>query len=144
MAILAKIGNKYCDWSTICDAPLTDLMTREELALYVSDTYGSQGAQDFDQRMARVEEYGTSGHSRTTMASLLAFNRAGPNESHLATVEQFEQHYGGAATTLQEGTHVQNPEECYQGPQDSAGSARQSAPTVMEVATPRQPDAPEG
>ena len=76
---------RYCEWSTIVDAPVTYLMSLEEFTDYYREEYGIDAA--FEQRMARVEATGVSSHV-SSYAGLWGCNRAGEDETQL-TEEQF-------------------------------------------------------
>lgn len=85
-------GPRYLEWSTIVDAPVTFGMTREELATHYRDEYGRAGSRDFEERMRRVDEKGTSAYDYT-VADHISGNRAGPDETEL-TAEELYQAYG--------------------------------------------------
>ena len=89
---IAEFGGKYCEWSTVVDAPITYLLTEEEMRGHLHEQYGDDGLASFESRMERVRKQGCSGMNYTR-ADLLSFNRAGPHESHLATEEEFLLHY---------------------------------------------------
>jgi hypothetical protein len=82
---IAEFGGRYCMWSTITDSPTTRLMSEGELFSYLCDENPATDWELFQSRMARVRETGCSGIYGPTKANLLAYNRAGPNESHVAT-----------------------------------------------------------
>jgi hypothetical protein len=82
---IAEFGGKYLEWSSVVDAPVTYLMSREEFLTYLTEEYGRAGVLDFETRMARVDAQGTSSKLGTTKESLLSFNRAGPDESCITT-----------------------------------------------------------
>lgn len=82
---IAEFGGKYLEWSTVVDAPVTYLMDEDELRQHVQEQYGQEGLRVLPERMARVAAQGTSAHDGTSKADLLDYNRAGENESHLAT-----------------------------------------------------------
>lgn len=86
--LIAKFGELYCEWSTVVDAPVTHLMTQVELRAYMQAEYGDSGVRNLDERLARVEQQGTSCRLGTTVQNLLNFNRAGPNEAHIGTLEE--------------------------------------------------------
>lgn len=90
---IAEFGGNYLEWSTVVDAPVTCLMDEAELIAHVKEQYGQAGLDVLPDRMARVAEQGTSARDGTTKADLLAYNRAGPGESHLATEAEIVAQY---------------------------------------------------
>jgi len=76
------------EWSTVVDAPVTFGMTLEEFTAHYKDEYGRHGLQfEFEQRMKRVEEKGTSSQLHDSVDEVISGNRAGKNETCL-TKEQ--------------------------------------------------------
>jgi hypothetical protein len=78
---IAKLGDDaYVDWSTVVDAPVSFILTREEAV-----------AEWSEERVARADHHGTSiwdGYpAGSTPDEIVRANRAGPNESEL-TLEQ--------------------------------------------------------
>ena len=53
-------GDRYLEWSTIVDAPVTYGMPLDEFTAYYRDQYGAEGMRALPERMARVEAKGTS------------------------------------------------------------------------------------
>ena len=91
---IVKIKDRYFDWSTIVDAPLTYGMTLEELEEYHREMYGIQGHRDFAQRMERVEKKGCSCvYGYVTMEHVVTQNRCGDNEESL-TIDEIYELYG--------------------------------------------------
>lgn len=84
---IAEFGGKYLMWSSIVDAPVTYLMTEQELTHYIEMTNGEQGLKALPLRMERVRIHGTSSMMESKQ-DLLKWNRAGANESHIATEEE--------------------------------------------------------
>jgi len=86
---IVKIPHKgqdyYMDWSTIVDAPVTHGMPLEEYKIYYRDEYGRQAFEgfEFEQRMKRVEEKGTSSMMHENVEDLVSYNRAGDKEACL-------------------------------------------------------------
>lgn len=92
--LIVQLGpDEYLEWSTICDAPATCVMTEAELREYILDESGRNGLDALDERLARCAEHGTSSTSGTTLTDLLGHNRAGPNETHLRTVDALRKRY---------------------------------------------------
>lgn len=73
----------YLEWSSVVDAPVTWGMTSEEFAKCYREEYGRSGEEEFEKRMARVDERGTSSRMDATLNELIRHNRAGKNEMPL-------------------------------------------------------------
>lgn len=110
--IVRLAQDKYVDWSGVTDSPVTSVMGREEMEAFVRDIEARQIGKDklHDQgevgtlarelleksvakRLDRLDKNGTTSMTGTTLESLLGFNRAGPNETHLKTVEEIIEVY---------------------------------------------------
>jgi len=74
----------YGEWSTIVDAPISNLMELETFKDYYRLNYGLVGFRELDERLSRVEETGCSGFDHT-LKDLLSWNRAGKNEGPIRT-----------------------------------------------------------
>lgn len=72
----------YLEWSTIADAPLTYGASLEDFKRYYKKEYGKHGMKTLEDRLARIEKYGSSS-SLERLESLLNFNRAGAYETRL-------------------------------------------------------------
>ena len=84
---------RYMEWSTVVDAPVSDLMDLEAFRKHYRYYYGDHGMSELPERMARVDKFGTSAMNPPESAeALIAFNRAGPGESCL-TVEELWNKY---------------------------------------------------
>lgn len=68
----------YLMWSTIVDAPVTYGMEYDKFKEYYFKEYETK---DFEQRMKRVEEKGTSSFVDSSVESLLSFNQAKEGET---------------------------------------------------------------
>jgi hypothetical protein len=88
---IIKIKDRYLEWSTIVDAPVTYGMTLDELKSYIKSEYGTQGLADLPNRLKRVEGTGTSSFV-STLQNTLDGNRAGENETTL-TIDEIYQKY---------------------------------------------------
>jgi hypothetical protein len=84
---IIKIEDKYFEWSTIVDAPVTYGMTEQELRDYIKEEYGNQGLEGLPDRLKRVARQGTSCLSDCPIDDLLTHNRAGDNDSRLTKEE---------------------------------------------------------
>lgn len=82
----------YLEWSTIVDAPVTRFDSVEELKEYYQREYGRSAMYELDQRLARVEEKGTSSMIDKSVDSVISYNRAGANETCL-TKDQIIKYY---------------------------------------------------
>lgn len=80
---IVKFGDDmYLEWSSICDAPRTYIMTRAEMVEQCGD----------EERVKRADEFGTSLIPPRSMESLVSFNRAGENEECLSIQEIIERY----------------------------------------------------
>lgn len=79
---IVKIKDKYFDWSTIVDAPVTYGMSLDEFREYYRKEYGHDS--DLAERLARVEAKGTSSLIDDSLKESISFNRAGDNEKQLS------------------------------------------------------------
>ncbi len=83
----------YMEWSTVVDAPVTFGMSLEEFKEHYKEEYGNQGMRmEFEERMKRVEEKGTSSRLDDSVEDMIQGNRAGKDETCL-TVEQIIEGY---------------------------------------------------
>jgi len=89
---------RYLEWSTIVDAPVTYGMTYDELLEYYRDEYGAHSMDDLvgeRGRMSRVMEKGTSEHMAESVEQTIFPNRAGDDESELTYDEIWEKYVAG-------------------------------------------------
>jgi hypothetical protein len=88
--LIAKFGNFYCEWAVSSGVPQTNFMTLEEFTAYYNERY--TGARnhpgDLSERLARVEQQGTSDIHGTTSDELLISNSVGGEETPVSTVEE--------------------------------------------------------
>ncbi len=89
---IVKLEDKYLLWSTIVDAPTSYGMTLNELRAYYLDEYGAAGMRELPERLARVEQCGTSAVDGETPDQMMWLNRAGARETPL-TRAQIIAHY---------------------------------------------------
>ena len=89
---IIKIKDRYFDWSTIVDAPITNGMTAEEFEKYHRKEYG-EGYHDraFSRRMELTEKSGTSAIGQD-LDWLLLLNRAGDQESEISKEEIYRRY----------------------------------------------------
>jgi hypothetical protein len=89
---IAEFGGKYCEWSTVVDAPVTYLLSEGELREHIRQQYGEESVAELGKRLERVAQYGCSGQGYTKQ-DLLGYNRAGPDEAHLGTEEEIVRYF---------------------------------------------------
>lgn len=86
---IIQIKDKYFEWSTIVDAPVTFGMSHEELFNYIKREQGEQGLRLLPMRLERVNQKGTSAIG-STIDDLISGNRAGINENKLSIDEIYD------------------------------------------------------
>jgi hypothetical protein len=84
---LIKIKDKYFEWSTIVDAPVTLSMSLRELKAYTKSEYGKSGMNELEERIHRCEMYGTSFMGGGNVEDIVSRNRAGFEEACLTMDE---------------------------------------------------------
>ena len=89
---IIKIKDKYFEWSTIVDAPVTYGMDKEELEEYIKSEYGNEGLRKLPERLKRIEEKGTSWVDFTNLEGTIEFNRAGENGKCISKKEIYEKY----------------------------------------------------
>lgn len=89
---IIKLEDKYIVWSTIVDAPISRGLSKEKLSQYIEFHYGEGGLSDLPERLKRVEEKGVSSMLHASVDELIAYNRAGANESCLTKEQIIEQY----------------------------------------------------
>lgn len=92
LKIPTPIGDRYLEWGSITDSPITYGMTREEFYEYYREEYGNAGMQELESRMQRVDAKGTSNYDDPDLESAIAGNRAGAGETEM-TLEQIVGYY---------------------------------------------------
>lgn len=96
--MIAQFGDKYVEWSSVVDAPVTYLMTEEELKQYLLGQHGyKEGLWRLEDRMARVHEKGTSSRMGETRQDLLRSNRAGEKEKTIRSEAKMVERYSQPA-----------------------------------------------
>jgi len=86
---------RYMEWSTIVDAPVTYGLRYDEFLAYYREEHGRRDMDDLLSefgRMARVQKNGTSEHGVESVHDTISNNRAGDKESHL-TYDEIWQKY---------------------------------------------------
>lgn len=89
---ILKLDDKYCEWSTVVDAPVTAFMTIGQFKTYYVEEYGSRSLDSLVDRLRRVESHGTSAQFGLSADNLISDNRAGDDESTLSRSELLEQY----------------------------------------------------
>lgn len=89
---IIKIKDKYFEWSTVVDAPVTYAMTLAELKKYYKNEYGKQGFSELANRLERVEDKGTSSRIDSSVASEVKYNHAGKDGTRI-TIDQIYEFY---------------------------------------------------
>lgn len=94
---IAKLADdEYVDWSTVVDAPVTDVLTREQMAAYMLREYGEFNAREIEPRLARTDKNGHSAMwgkaQNLSVEEMILPNRAGEGESSL-TMEELRRDY---------------------------------------------------
>ena len=99
---IVKIGeNRYLEWSTVVDAPVSVGMSRDEmkdrLTTPLSSPLPKEVGVDLERielRLARADEYGTSVRfARMSAEDLVKNNRAGPEETELTFEELVDEYW---------------------------------------------------
>ncbi len=86
---IGKIDDRYFEFSTIVDAPVTYLMTREEFEAYYCSEYSNSATDKFAERMERADRKGTSSMIDDSFEDMISCNRYGDGESCLS-VDEFK------------------------------------------------------
>lgn len=97
---IIKIKDRYFEWSTVVDAPITNGMTLDELRAYIKEEYGQRGLESLPERLKRVEACGTSSYLDKTVADTIRGNRAGPKERRLTAEQIYERYVNPPNETL--------------------------------------------
>lgn len=96
-AIVKLADDKYVEWSSVVDAPVSCVMSRKDMREYLHETYGMASVAGNLERLDRADEHGTSFHTPTPASAVAGFNRAGPNETKLSLEEIIKQYSKGGA-----------------------------------------------
>jgi len=92
--IIAKFGDRYMEWTTVSDGPITPLLTVPELKRYILQAYGYKELQELPERIARADAQGTSSRMGTSAQDLLAHNAIGPNGAPVTTEAEMIRLFG--------------------------------------------------
>lgn len=72
-----KIKDKYFEYSTVVDAPITPGLSLEEYKEWYKEEYGNSKMDDLEIMLKRVEEKGTSNYYDKNLQDSISNNRAG-------------------------------------------------------------------
>lgn len=92
MGVIVKLGpDQYLLWSTLSDAPVTHVMTRQSMLNWL---LANRDLRDDapEVRMERTDQNGTSTIPGESMEDFIRYNRAGP-EGKTLTVEEILEKY---------------------------------------------------
>jgi len=103
---IIKIKDKYLEWSTVWDKPITRGMSLDELREYIKDKYGSTGLSELPERLERVEKYRTSFICDHNLGDTICGNRAGENETNISAKKIYQRYCTGKL--LRNGTTLVN------------------------------------
>ena len=81
--------DKFLTWSTIVDAPITDLMSEEEYRQWYQIEYGRTGMTGLDEKIKEAKETGCNWRGYT-LDDAISGNRAGEDETHATREEIVE------------------------------------------------------
>lgn len=88
MSIIVKHPDgRYFLWSTICDAPVSYCMTREELIEHTRQEEGRRGVEESMDRLERADAKGTSSMVDKDADEVMWLNRAGRKERPLTRAQ---------------------------------------------------------
>lgn len=105
---------RYLEWSTIVDAPVTYGMGYDEFLEYYRDEYGAHsmdGLLGEHGRMRRVRAHGTSARMDESVHQTIAHNRAGDGETELDFDGIWEKYVVGRPTGDDEEEPTPSPED---------------------------------
>lgn len=84
--------NKYIEWTTVCDAPTTFIMNRDEMLSYLNAQDSERSFDENRKRLDRADLHGTSFHAPTSLKQIISGNRAGKDEKEI-TIDQIIEKY---------------------------------------------------
>jgi len=97
---IIKIKDRYFEWSTVVDAPITNGMTLDELHAHIKEEYGKQGLESLPERLKRVEACGTASYLDKTVTDTIRGNRAGPKGKYLSAKQIYATYVNPPHETL--------------------------------------------
>ena len=117
--LVVKLGERFLEWSSVVDAPVTELMTEHQFRRYLLQEYGASGLVGWEQQRARLDRQGTSSRSGLTLEELLQHNRAGQDEACVTSESEMVALYapgGSSNESVSEGAVVMLP-DVLEGPE---------------------------
>lgn len=84
---IGKIDDRYFEFSTIVDAPVTYLMPRKEFEAYYLVEYGNSAMYKLAERLERADAKGTSSMMDDSFEEMISCNRYGDGETCLSVGE---------------------------------------------------------
>ena len=88
--IVKLADNKYVEWSTVVDSPVTYIMDSDEVLEYIKDTRQDQDPVEVLNRI-NSNNHSAMWFGPQTPEELILCNRAGKNESELFLYELIEE-----------------------------------------------------
>ncbi len=86
-----KLGeDQYLEWSTIVDAPITNILSRKEIISFLKTRYPDKEVL-INKRLNLVDEVGTS-IENYSVEQIIKYNRAGEDEKSIS-LEEIKQRY---------------------------------------------------
>lgn len=90
--IVKLAEDKFVEWSTIVDAPVTYILSKEGMIEYLDAEYGRASKENNVVRVDRADKTGTSSMMGDDLESIVSGNRAGPKETEISLAEIIEQY----------------------------------------------------
>ena len=84
---IGKIEDKYFEYSTVVDAPVSVLMSLEDFKNYYKEEYGEQAMPGLKKRLDRADEKGTSSLIDDSFESMISCNYFGDGKQELTAPE---------------------------------------------------------
>lgn len=89
-----KIRDKYLEWSTAVDAPVTRGMTREEMIEHLVLSVTEEARSNAGRRLCRADDHGSSAIPFESAEDVIFGNRAGPGETELSIDGIYDEYCG--------------------------------------------------
>lgn len=87
---IVKVGDRYGEWSTIVDAPVSKLMPLDEFTAYYAEQYGKNSLPHLSVRLSRVEAKGTSEVNASCADDTMDLNRYGDGGERISVKRVIE------------------------------------------------------
>ena len=88
---IIKIKDRYMEWSTIVDAPVSPALAIDDFREWYRDKYGRVGLRDFENDLEEIDERGTN-YNYTKLETVVELNRAGEKEARITLDEIYERY----------------------------------------------------